>query len=577
MSLLMDALKKAEQEKKEAAKRLKQTGPNPIADTGEHKIQTSADHDNTGPQEMTISQEIDLSLEPIDPSQPQPPPEATDENVVSENTTELDSGAALKQEAEAERSAELPVENTQEMSTELPSVMDRGSSELSFDNTLDEMLDDDEFGPPFEDSEYAFEETLDSVTASQLVEDIGGIDQPTPVAAHTIFEASKTNRLALGSRWTVIGVFVFLILVAGGAVIHYQTTPTARDIPKPVALPEEIKAQQEALAALPKPALPPEPTLDEPIPAAGEISAPAQDTGETIAEAQPATGDVAMTDDVPVADSTVTPSTGEETSVTIAQTDDSAVEDAVVTQEPATSYTEADMELAMLDEGPVTAEVTAQEFQPIVPATPVTPEMIKISRSTDRPEHSATNQQAYQAYQTGNLARAETLYRESLAKTPENRDALLGLAAIKLHQGDRAAAFLIYRKLLQLNPRDNVARLALLRMQGQADPIRNESVLKLMLAEKPYSPHLYFSLGTLYASQLKWAEAQRAFFEAFSLDNDNPDYALNLAISLDHMGQASAAREFYQRAVDLAGQHPASFSAADIMNRIEAILPRQSS
>jgi Flp pilus assembly protein TadD len=190
---------------------------------------------------------------------------------------------------------------------------------------------------------------------------------------------------------------------------------------------------------------------------------------------------------------------------------------------------------------------------------------------------SGNNQQAYRAYQSGDLARAESLYKSTLADAPENRDAILGLAAIRMRQNDRAAAYLLYRKLLQLNPSDGVARLALLNMQGAIDPIRNESLLKLMLADKPASPHLYFSLGTLYAAQEKWAAAQQAFFEAYSLDNENPDYALNLAVSLDRMGQSRPARDYYEKAVELADKRPASFTTSDVLTRLQALRQLQSS
>ena len=40
---------------------------------------------------------------------------------------------------------------------------------------------------------------------------------------------------------------------------------------------------------------------------------------------------------------------------------------------------------------------------------------------------------------------------------------------------------------------------------------------------------------------------------------DNPDFAYNLAISLDHLRQPRLAAEYYRRAVALAGKRSASF------------------
>jgi thioredoxin-like negative regulator of GroEL len=608
MSLLMDALKRAEQEKKEAAKRIKQTGPNPIADTGEHLIHPGME--NTGPHETT--RDMDLSLEPLERGRAQAEsiPEDTNEYAEIENTSEMpvvygesddDDGGPIEDTADMEI-----VENTQEMGTELPAAMNR-ERQNSYDNTLEEDMDDNAFDDPFLDSGYSFDETLDSVTASQLAADLGGgPGQPTPVAAHTVFEASRGSAWSQGGRWVVIGTGALILLILGGVVVHYQTTPVARDIPSPVALPEEIRAQQAAIAALPKPRIPAQETfLDTQDSIEGAIETPETSVTPEVAvtETETEAGTGTTTED---AVSEITADAGasqqaaagelppmemlvgsEEESGAAAITDtetpaESPASAAAQDTEAMTAETEETVAMAepgeaRLTESPWTEEIDEPAFEPIAPSSPIRPEMIRISRSTSRDMQSGNNQQAYRAYQSGDLARAESLYKSTLADAPENRDAILGLAAIRMRQNDRAAAYLLYRKLLQLNPSDGVARLALLNMQGAIDPIRNESLLKLMLADKPASPHLYFSLGTLYAAQEKWAAAQQAFFEAYSLDNENPDYALNLAVSLDRMGQSRPARDYYEKAVELADKRPASFTTSDVLTRLQALRQLQSS
>ena len=76
-----------------------------------------------------------------------------------------------------------------------------------------------------------------------------------------------------------------------------------------------------------------------------------------------------------------------------------------------------------------------------------------------------------------------------------------------------------------------------------------------------------FALGNQYASQRRWAEAQQAFFAAFSGDPENADYAYNLAISLDHLRQPRLALEYYQRALALAGNRPVGFNTAQAQAR----------
>ena len=80
----------------------------------------------------------------------------------------------------------------------------------------------------------------------------------------------------------------------------------------------------------------------------------------------------------------------------------------------------------------------------------------------------------------------------------------------------------------------------------------NESRLKNLLREQPGSAQLYFALGVQYVSTGRWPEAQQAFFEAVRNEPVNADYAYNLAVSLDQLGQARSAAAYYERALSLA-------------------------
>ena len=82
---------------------------------------------------------------------------------------------------------------------------------------------------------------------------------------------------------------------------------------------------------------------------------------------------------------------------------------------------------------------------------------------------------------------------------------------------------------------------------------------------------MHFGLGNYYASQARWAEAQNSYFNAFRLDNDNPDYAYNLAIGLDHLAQRQAAVKYYRLALELVGDQLPGFEQAVVQKRIESI------
>jgi len=170
-------------------------------------------------------------------------------------------------------------------------------------------------------------------------------------------------------------------------------------------------------------------------------------------------------------------------------------------------------------------------------------------------------QAGYLAYQSGDLATARTAYEQSLRDEPANRDALLGLAAVEMRaqRYERAEAY--YQRLLQMNPRDAHAQAGLLALRSQfSDPVQAESRIKTLLASDPDSSVLYFTLGNQYAQQSRWSEAQQAYFKAFAADSENPDYAFNLAVSLDQLRQSKLALEYYERALALAAKRAASFA-----------------
>jgi tetratricopeptide (TPR) repeat protein len=176
---------------------------------------------------------------------------------------------------------------------------------------------------------------------------------------------------------------------------------------------------------------------------------------------------------------------------------------------------------------------------------------------------------AYSAYLAGDLATARTDYQEALREEPANRDALLGLAALDVRAGRLQSAEAMYVRLLHADPRDAHAHAALIALRtGRVDPVTAESRVKFMLADNPAAHVLNFTLGNQFAQQGRWPEAQQEYFRAFSAEPDNPDFAYNLAVSLDHLRQQNLALEYYRRAVALAKARGASFDAAAAETRI---------
>jgi len=161
-----------------------------------------------------------------------------------------------------------------------------------------------------------------------------------------------------------------------------------------------------------------------------------------------------------------------------------------------------------------------------------------------------TLMQAYEALQQGDLALAHRLYQQVLEAEPRSIDALLGLGAIAWKEGRIEEAGQRYQRVLELEPRNAYAQAGLIAIIGGADPQASESRLRLLIAREP-SAFLYFTLGNLYADHGQWPGAEQAYFQAFHLQPDNPDYAFNLAVGLEHIGQYRPALDYYRKALDL--------------------------
>lgn len=180
-------------------------------------------------------------------------------------------------------------------------------------------------------------------------------------------------------------------------------------------------------------------------------------------------------------------------------------------------------------------------------------------------------ERAYDAFQRGDLATARSQYQASLQRDPLNRDALLGLAAIDMRSRNFDLAESRYLRLLELDPRDAHAQAGLIALRGQTDPVQSESRLKTLIAQQPDAAHLHFALGNQYAVQSRWPEAQAAYFKAFTLDSENPDFAFNLAVSLDQLRQTRLALDYYRRALSLGNTRAGSFDRSQVTTRINEL------
>jgi tetratricopeptide (TPR) repeat protein len=179
---------------------------------------------------------------------------------------------------------------------------------------------------------------------------------------------------------------------------------------------------------------------------------------------------------------------------------------------------------------------------------------IQVTKSHAQAEINPAVMRAYEAYNAGNDAEAQKLYKQVLQRDVRNVDALLGLGAIATRQGRTADANGWYGKVLELEPRNAIALAALISHPESASDGQQadqESRIKSMLAKQPDDANLHAALGQYYADKNQWSSAQQAYFDAYRL-NPSADNAFNLAVSLDQMRKPKLALPYYQRALEQA-------------------------
>ena len=204
------------------------------------------------------------------------------------------------------------------------------------------------------------------------------------------------------------------------------------------------------------------------------------------------------------------------------------------------------------------------------PAAPDNAGGIRVARSSKPEQVNPGLLSGYTAFNRGDFGAAQQQYQAVLQQDPNNRDALLGNAALALQARQPEQAAAIYARLLDLDPNDGDALAGLMGLRA-GDPAQTEGRLRRALAQSPESPALLFALGNLYARHGRWQEAQQQYFKAFANAPANADYAFNLAVGLDRLGQRKLALGYYQRALALAVGAAANFDRNAAAARIREL------
>lgn len=178
--------------------------------------------------------------------------------------------------------------------------------------------------------------------------------------------------------------------------------------------------------------------------------------------------------------------------------------------------------------------------------------------------------EAYAAYQRGDDKAALVKYNAALDLDPGNRNALLARAAIYVHNNRIGDAIRDYQSLLIVDPKDSLAMSSMIAIANYS-PAQSESQLKLMIRDEPNSPYLNFALGNIFGAQNRWHEAQGQYFVALENNPGDPNYAYNLAVSLEHISRPKVAIAYYEKALSNYNNGLATFNRDIVDARLEML------
>lgn len=199
---------------------------------------------------------------------------------------------------------------------------------------------------------------------------------------------------------------------------------------------------------------------------------------------------------------------------------------------------------------------------------------IKIRKRRIPAKQEISLRRAHQAMANGDMAGAESNYVSVLKASPTHIAALLAMADLSAIKGQLDQAQLYYQGVLAQSPQNLNARAGLLSL-ANSPSLDVGSALQQLLRESPEKAFLHASLGDYYLKRSEWSAAQGAYFDAFSRDPKNANYAYNLAISLDQMAKPTLALQFYQQALSLEKFTPAHFESSVLVARIAVLKAAQ--
>lgn len=213
------------------------------------------------------------------------------------------------------------------------------------------------------------------------------------------------------------------------------------------------------------------------------------------------------------------------------------------------------------------ASVTRHDLPTDISENPDIKNVTEVSKPIfiENHEIELTLKDAYKAFEAGLLEYSQKKFIDVLGLDSKNIIAIIGLGILEASKGQDVTAMRYYQDALAMEPDNLEIYRAISSLAAQLEPYSDgHHVLKELVNAYPSSANLQNILGNTYATSQDWVTAQLYFFNAYSLEAGNPEFTINLAISLDQLGQYSLAAQYYAQALSLVESSGVSNSIGDV-------------
>lgn len=178
---------------------------------------------------------------------------------------------------------------------------------------------------------------------------------------------------------------------------------------------------------------------------------------------------------------------------------------------------------------------------------------------------------ALKLHQSGDLDRAESMYRQVVAGNPRHYEALHLLGVVRLQRGHTAEAITLIRQALAIEPKSPISWLNLgeaLRSAGSMNEAADAFRRSIQLAPTVAQPHL--NLGLLLEQTGRLPEAAAEYLAATGLDPRSAQAWTNLGRVYVSSGQNKEAAAAFRRVLEIKPGDPEVHHGLGILHIAEA-------